>query len=291
MYKILVVDDEPDILELMKLILEKDKYKVVTATDGDEAIMKADSEVPDLIFLDVAMPGKSGFEVCRILKTQPKTSLTPVILCSALGREVDKKLGKTVKADSYIIKPFTPETLVAEAKKLLEIVRREKFSRRLEMNHTQLRGMKILCEFDPVVRYERSVRDFVLEAQAHGEAVIVLSREANVVRRVLQGDAGLEFDALTSETMFSQIIDAHAGKNLALVCDNLTDLIITMDFHPAYNFTKNALERLINPKITALFLLNPNAHSPKEVYSIRSLFSEQVTCGKDGLTKVKLTVV
>lgn len=290
MDKILVVDDEPDIRKLMKLILEKEGYKVATASNGDEAIRKADSEVPDIIFLDVAMPGKSGFEVCEILKAQSKTELTPVVLFSALGREVDKKLGRDVGANGYLTKPFTSESLVAEAKKQLETMRQEKFSKHLDLDHTQLKGRKILLEFDPVTPYERAVRDFALEAQTHGEVVVVLSSEASIVHRVLQGDEGLEFVPLTPETIFSQIIDAHAEKHLALVCDNLTDLIITMGFYSAYNFTKNALDRLIDPKITARFLLNPNAHSPNEVYSIRNLFSEQVTYGKDGLTKVKMNL-
>ena len=172
----------------------------------------------------------------------------------------------------------------------MEMTRPEKFSTRLNLDHTQLRGRKILCEFDPATPYERVVRDFVLEAQTHGEAVVVLSAEANIVYRVLQREEGLEFFPLTSETIFSQIIDTHTEKHLAIVCDNLTDRIITMGFHSAYNFTKNALDQLIDPKITALFLLNPNAHSSKEVSSIRNLFSEQITYGKDGLTKVKLTL-
>ena len=87
--------------------------------------------MPDIIFLDVAMPGKSGFEVCKILKTQSKTKLIPVVLFSALGRDVDKKVGKQVGADGYLTKPCASVCLVAEVKKHMEMTRPEKCSNRL----------------------------------------------------------------------------------------------------------------------------------------------------------------
>ncbi len=91
--KILIVDDESDILDLAKVILEKNGFRVVNAYDGDEALVKAEAEMPDLVLLDVVMPGRSGLEICKILKTQVTTKHTPVVMFTVLGRDVDRKLG------------------------------------------------------------------------------------------------------------------------------------------------------------------------------------------------------
>ena len=98
----------------------------------------------------------------------------------------------------------------------------------------------------------------------------------------------MELISLTSQTVLSPILEPYGEKPLALVYDNLTDLIISTGFQQAYNFVKNTLERLSAPKLTALFLFNPSAHPPNEAYSIRSLFGGQVTYGVDGLKKVKI---
>ena len=111
MDKILVTDDEPDILNLAKLNLEAAGFEVITATNAEETLSKADSELPDLILHDVVMPGMGGFEVCKILKEQSKTRLIPVVLFTALGRDVDRKMGSDAGADGFVTKPFTSEEL------------------------------------------------------------------------------------------------------------------------------------------------------------------------------------
>lgn len=126
-YRILVVDDEPDIVNLAKMILEGEKYQVVTASDGEGALQKAKAEMPDLILLDVVMRGKSGFEVCKILKSQAETRHVPVVMFTALGQDVDRKLSTQAGADSHFVKPFTPDDLLAEVKRQLDQARREKF--------------------------------------------------------------------------------------------------------------------------------------------------------------------
>ncbi len=83
--RILIVDDEQDIVTLAKRILERKGYLVTTASNGDEALQKVDSEMPDFVFLDVVMPGKSGLEVCKIIKTQTKTKFISVTMFTALG--------------------------------------------------------------------------------------------------------------------------------------------------------------------------------------------------------------
>ena len=89
--KILIVDDEPDILQIAKLILEEAKYQVIIASDGKEAIRKAEVETPDLMLLDIRMPEMNGFEVCNRLKALPKTKNIPIIMFTILVHENDKK--------------------------------------------------------------------------------------------------------------------------------------------------------------------------------------------------------
>ncbi len=117
--KILVVDDEPAIRELAQMILGDNGYSVVTAKDGTDALRKTEEEMPDLIFLDVVMPGISGLEVCRILKSQANTRSIPIVMFTVLGRDYDVKAAEAAKCDGYFLKPFTPEGILAEAKRCL----------------------------------------------------------------------------------------------------------------------------------------------------------------------------
>jgi CheY-like chemotaxis protein len=117
---ILVVDDEPAIRELTQVILENKGCRVITAENGVEALQKAERETPDLVLLDVVLPGISGVEVCRILKSQAKTRSIPLVMFSVLGRDVDQKLAEETGCDGYFLKPFTPEDLFSEVKKYLK---------------------------------------------------------------------------------------------------------------------------------------------------------------------------
>ena len=119
MAKILVVDDEPDILEVARIILEKKGYGVITAKDGNEALEKVSASKPDLIILDIIMPRKSGLEVCKILKSDPETASIPILMFTVLGRNRDREQGLKAGADDYLVKPFSAEELVNIIKKHL----------------------------------------------------------------------------------------------------------------------------------------------------------------------------
>lgn len=114
---ILVADDEPRIRELAQMILEDNGYRVITAMNGTEAIRKVEEEMPDLVFLDVVMPGISGLETCKILKSQARTKSIPVIMFTVLGREEDRSLAEEAGCDGYFVKPFSLEDLIAEVKR------------------------------------------------------------------------------------------------------------------------------------------------------------------------------
>jgi len=113
---ILVVDDEEDILELVRYNLSKEGYSVTCVTSGEEALSNARSNLPDLLILDLMLPGVDGIDVCRILKNDPKTEGIPIIILSAKGEEADIVTGLEMGADDYITKPFSPRILIARIK-------------------------------------------------------------------------------------------------------------------------------------------------------------------------------
>ena len=113
---ILVVDDEPKIVRLARDYLEKNSFRVVTAADGPSALAMTRREKPDLIVLDLLLPGMDGREVCRILRAE---SAVPIIMLTALSEESDQIAGLEIGADDYIVKPFSPRALVARVRALL----------------------------------------------------------------------------------------------------------------------------------------------------------------------------
>jgi len=117
--KVLVVDDEPDAVELVGFNLKKAGFDVVTAENGAEALDKARDVLPDLIVLDVMLPQVDGLDVCRSLRRDTKTLAIPIIMLTAKGSEVDRVLGLELGADDYVTKPFSPRELVLRVKKLL----------------------------------------------------------------------------------------------------------------------------------------------------------------------------
>ncbi|MFW6109335.1 MAG: response regulator [archaeon] len=119
MCRILVVDDEADVLLLAREMLESEGYEVHTVESGEDAIELLPELDPDLVLLDVVMPGVSGLEVCRVIKRNEAMSGVKVVLFTALGAEVDMMLDEGDKADDYILKPFTRKTFLEKIEKHL----------------------------------------------------------------------------------------------------------------------------------------------------------------------------
>jgi two-component system, OmpR family, alkaline phosphatase synthesis response regulator PhoP len=117
--KILIADDEPDILEILNYNLSSEGYSVVTARDGDEALEQARLHKPDLIVLDVMMPRKTGMEVCQILRSQPEFSQTLILILTALSDETTHVKGLEMGADDYVTKPISPKVLISRVNALL----------------------------------------------------------------------------------------------------------------------------------------------------------------------------
>lgn len=123
--KILVADDEPDILEIISYNLRKEGYEVFTASDGNEALEKARLHHPDLIILDIMMPKKTGVEVCQIMRTQPEFSQTLIIFLTALSDEAVQIKGLESGADDYVTKPISPKVLISRVNAIFRRIKQE----------------------------------------------------------------------------------------------------------------------------------------------------------------------
>jgi len=117
--KILIVEDERDILQLVKHYLEKEGFRTVVATTGLEALKQVSEGKPDLVVLDLMLPELDGLEVCKRLRSAPGTAMLPIIMLTAKAEESDTIVGLELGADDYVTKPFSPKTLVARVKALL----------------------------------------------------------------------------------------------------------------------------------------------------------------------------
>ncbi len=117
--KILIVDDSRTDLENATNILETNGYDVIKATNGDEAIMQANTQNPQLIVLDVVMPGKDGFQTCRTIKSDEKTKDIKIVMVTTKDGKTDEYWGKKQGADDYITKPYNPEDLLSSISKLI----------------------------------------------------------------------------------------------------------------------------------------------------------------------------
>ena len=118
-YRVLVVEDDADIRELIRYNLSQEGFVVEEAADGTQALEKVKRRVPDLLLLDLMLPGMPGLQVCRQMRAERETAHLPILIVTAKGTEVDKVLGLEMGADDYVVKPFSPRELVARVKALL----------------------------------------------------------------------------------------------------------------------------------------------------------------------------
>jgi len=121
--RVLVVEDEPDISGLLAFHLEREGYQVLRSRNGAEALQLVRARRPDLVLLDLMLPGIDGLEVCRRLRQDPATAALPIVMLTAKGEEVDRVLGLELGADDYIVKPFSPKEVVARVRAVLRRAR------------------------------------------------------------------------------------------------------------------------------------------------------------------------
>ena len=147
--KVLIADDEPDILEIIRYNLVKEGYEVITARDGDEALTKSKIHKPDLIILDIMMPKKNGVEVCELLRMQPAFKETLIIFLTALNDESSHIKGLETGADDYVNKPISPKVLISRVNALFRRLHKEPTDSQIKIEN---------LEIDPV-KYEVKVDD------------------------------------------------------------------------------------------------------------------------------------
>ena len=122
---VLIVEDEPAQVEALRYNLEKKGYRTAVAPDGEEALMLVEEEAPDLVILDWMLPDLSGIQICRQLKTRPKTRAIPIIMLTARGEEADRVRGLESGADDYVVKPYSPSEMIARVQAVLRRSRPE----------------------------------------------------------------------------------------------------------------------------------------------------------------------
>lgn len=117
--KILIADDEPNIVISLEFLLKREGFEVELASDGDDALAKVESFRPDMLLLDVMMPRKSGYEVCETLRAMPEHAGLLIVMVTAKGRDTEVAKGLAIGADAYVTKPFSTKDLVAQIRELL----------------------------------------------------------------------------------------------------------------------------------------------------------------------------
>lgn len=137
---ILVVDDEEDILELVRHNLSREGYVVTCAVTGEDALARAKAHPPDLVILDLMLPGLGGFDVCRALRADTATRTTPIVMLTAKGEETDVVTGLELGADDYVTKPFSPKVLLARVRSVL---RRNKAAQPNDTDTIEIHGIRI----------------------------------------------------------------------------------------------------------------------------------------------------
>ena len=196
---ILIIDDEEDLIELVRYNLEKEGFRVQGMPDGESGIAAASRELPDIVLVDLMLPGIDGLEVCRRLRAETRTAQIPIIMLTAKSAEADRIVGLELGADDYVTKPFSPRELAARIKAVLrrasaqslqkssEIIRRGELTidlgrrevhcsgKNLELTATEFRLLHVLA-LHPGRVYSRSE----LIDSALGREVVVLDRTIDV---------------------------------------------------------------------------------------------------------------
>jgi two-component system alkaline phosphatase synthesis response regulator PhoP len=174
---LLIVEDEKDIVKMLEYNLKKEGFKVLSSRDGEDALDSAARHHPDLVILDLMLPGIDGLEVCKRLKADAKTAAIPVIMLTAKSRESDKIVGLELGADDYVTKPFSPRELIARIKAVLRRVEeKEKMPEVLKIGDLTLDLSKIrACVKDKPV--ELASKEFELLKTLINANGRVLSRD------------------------------------------------------------------------------------------------------------------
>ena len=195
--KILIVEDDEDIVEMIAYNLKKEGYRILSALRGEEAVSLAKRERPDLIILDLMLPGIDGFEVCKILKKNEITMQIPIIMLTAKSQEIDKVIGLELGADDYITKPFSPKELIARIKAVLRRFQKPLPKKKIKIGDLVIDSLKyevfVSGRKISLTSTEFKLLEFLAQRQG-----LVLSRD-----KILDGVFGYDSES------YDRTIDAH----------------------------------------------------------------------------------
>ncbi len=220
--RILVVDDEKDILELVSYNLHKEGFEVSGSTNGEDALQCIKKENYDLIILDLMLPGIQGMEFCKLLKTSEETSFIPVIMLTAKNEELDKVLGLEMGADDYITKPFSPRELIARVKAVLRRTR----ERPIKEKVIRLGKLEINTETYQIKKRNKRIS---LSAKEFGLLLYLVRRKGRIFNRDMLLDAVWKDDAFVEQ----RTVDVHIRRLRAQIEDDPS--------HPVYIKTRRGI--------------------------------------------------
>lgn len=200
MHTVLVVDDETDILELVAFNLERQQFHVLTADNGISAVQIAREKLPDMIVLDLMLPGMDGFSVYKELRNDPRTGGIPVLMLTAKGEVNDRIAGLELGADDYVTKPFSPKELMLRIRALLKRTRKVTVDASLKVGDFLLERntLKLFLAGQPVDLTATEFKLLRLLVEAHGEV-----QERDVLLREVWG---------YSDTMLTRTLDTHIKR-------------------------------------------------------------------------------
>lgn len=203
---LLVIEDDPDIVELLRYNLEREGYRVLCATDGERGLGDAARHQPDLVLLDLMLPGMDGLEVCKRLRAQDGTRGIPVLMLTAKSEETDVVIGLEMGADDYLTKPFSPRELVARVRAALRRNRPEGPAAAKDEQDVY-RGKHLLADFDAV------------SVSVDGAQVRLTRREFELLQflvqnrnRVISRDRLLERVWGYDHAVETRSVDVHVGR-------------------------------------------------------------------------------
>lgn len=220
--KILAVDDEKDILELVAYNLKKEGFGISVSMDGEDALRRVKREKYDLIILDLMLPGIQGMELCRIMKSSEETSSVPIIMLTAKNEELDKVLGLEMGADDYITKPFSPRELIARVKAVL----RRSHEKPLKDKTVKIGDLEINTDTYQVVKRGEQLK---LSATEFKLLLYLVQRKGRVFNRDMLLDAVWKDETYVEP----RTVDVHIRR--------LRERIEDDPSHPAYIKTRRGL--------------------------------------------------
>jgi DNA-binding response OmpR family regulator len=202
--RILVVDDEPDLVELVRHHLQREHYEVITASDGETALFEARRRVPDLVILDLMLPGIDGLEVCRRLRSDTRLAHIPIVMLTAKGEEADVVIGLAQGADDYVRKPFGVKELIA------------RIAARLRSSDTKANG-----DTQKVVRFGDLVIDSVKhEVKIANELIKLTVTEFKLLRHLVM-NRGRAYTR-------NELLNAILGEDVIVIDRNIDVHVATL---------------------------------------------------------------